>query len=177
MNAEEMFDGEVIRAKYIVDHYIESGITTWIYIPEEKKEIKMSETNLQHYKEELKKIFNEDYEYPSVIHDKIRMKIDVSVESDNYTKSLTDDILDWMAQPYKEPILDDAERKYLADVIRPFRNKIDTILKFQTWDGSSQYIYISMKDNHMGTLPVFPKGTMYKGMENGKHYSLKELGL
>ena len=37
MNAEEMFDGEVIRAKYIVDHYIKSGITTWIYIPEEKR--------------------------------------------------------------------------------------------------------------------------------------------
>lgn len=83
----------------------------------------MSETNLQHYKEELKKIFNEDYEYPSVIHDKIRMKIDGSVESDNYTKSLTDDILDWMARPYKEPILDEVERKYLSDVIRPFRKK------------------------------------------------------
>lgn len=44
-----------------------------------KKEKKMKETNLQHYKEELKKIFNEDYEYPSVIHDKIRMEIDGSV--------------------------------------------------------------------------------------------------
>ena len=86
-------------------------------------------------------------------------------------------LVNWLLQDYKEPILDDGERKYLADVIRPFRNKIDTISKFQTWDGSSQYIYISMKDNHMGTLPVFPKGTMYKGMEDGKHYSLKELGL
>ena len=56
MNAEEMFDGEVIRAKYIVEHYIESGITTWIYIPEEKEENKMSETNLEHYKEDLKGI-------------------------------------------------------------------------------------------------------------------------
>ena len=37
MNAEEMFDGKVTRAKYIVEHYIESGITTWIYIFQKKK--------------------------------------------------------------------------------------------------------------------------------------------
>lgn len=83
----------------------------------------------------------------------------------------------WLLEEYKEPILDDAERKYLADVIRPFRDKIDTISKFRTWDDSSQYIYIIMKDNHISTLPVFPKGTMYKCMKEEKHYSLKELGL
>lgn len=136
----------------------------------------MSETNLQHYKEELKKIFNEDYEYPSVIHDKIRMKIDGSVESDNYTKSLTDDILDWMARPYKEPILDEVERKYLSDVIRPFRKKVDTISKFHTVN-TMQYIYFQMKDKNGWTLPLFKKGTMYKGMVQGKHYTLDELGL
>ena len=86
-------------------------------------------------------------------------------------------VLKWLLEEAKEPVLDDAERKYLADVIRPFRDKIDTISKFRTWDESSQYIHISMKDNHISTLPVFPKGTMYKGMEDGKHYSLKELGL
>ena len=176
MNAEEMFDGKVIRAKYIVEHYIESGITTWIYIPEEKKENMMSKTNLEHYKEELKKIYNEDYKYPSIIHDKIRMKIDESVESDNYTKSLTDDILDWMARPYKEHILDKVERKYLSDVIRPFRNKIDTISKFHTAN-AMQYIYFQMKDKNGWTLPLFKKGTMYKGMVQGKHYKLDELGL
>lgn len=174
MNAEEMFDGEVIRAKYIVEHYIESGITTWIYIPEEKEENKMSETNLEHYKEDLKGILLFHSDSPRAVIKLIREKFGCQIKVEKYA---TDAILEWMAQPYREPILDDAERKYLADVIRPFRNKIDTISKFQTWDGSSQYIHISMKDNHMGTLPVFPKGTMYKGMEDGKHYSLKELGL
>lgn len=85
-------------------------------------------------------------------------------------------LVDWLLQNYKEPILDDAERKYLADVIRPFRNKIDTISKFNTFD-DRQYIYIGMKDRRWSNLPCFPKGTMYKGMEDGKHYSLKELGL
>ncbi len=83
----------------------------------------------------------------------------------------------WLLEEYKDPILADAEREYLKAVIRPFRNKIDTISKFQTWDDSSQYIYISMKDRRWSNLPCFPKGTMYKGMKEGKHYSLKELGL
>lgn len=86
-------------------------------------------------------------------------------------------VMKWLLEEYKAPILDDAERKYLAAVIRPFRDKIDTISKFKTFDDTSQYIYISMKDNSRCTLPVFPKGTMYKGMIDGTDYSLKELGL
>lgn len=85
-------------------------------------------------------------------------------------------LVDWLLQDYKEPILDETERKYLSDVIRPFRNKIDTISKFNTFD-DRQYIYIGMKDRRWSDLPCFPKGTMYKGMEDGKHYSPKELGL
>lgn len=136
----------------------------------------MKETNLQHYKEQLKEIYNEHYDEPLDILDEIQSKIDSRIEASSCS-TYTDDILEWMSQPYKESILDDKEREYLAAVIRPFRNKIDTISKFTTWDGSSQYIYISMKDNHIATLPVFPKGTMYKGMKGGRHYSLKELGL
>ena len=81
-----------------------------------------------------------------------------------------------MAKPYKVPILDDAERKYLSDVIRPFRKEVATISKFNSF-GGSQYIYIGMKDSRGSNLPTFPKGTMYKGMIEGMHYSLKELGL
>ena len=170
----KMYDGKVIRATYIVEFDKESGITTWMYIPEEKKEKDMKETNLEHYKEQLNEIVRFHFDSPRAVIKLIREKFGCQIKVEKYS---TDAILEWMAQPYREPILDDAERKYLADVIRPFRNKIDTISKFQTWDGGSQYIHISMKDNHMGTLPVFPKGTMYKGMEDGKHYSLKELGL
>lgn len=82
----------------------------------------------------------------------------------------------WLLEEYEEPILDDAERKYLADVIRPFRKEVNTISKFNSFDGR-QYIYIEMKDRRGSNLPTFPKGTMYKGMIEGMHYSLKELGL
>lgn len=135
----------------------------------------MSETNLEHYKEQLKEIFKEDYRYPSVIHDKISREIDGSVISDNYT-SYTDDILDWMARPYEEKILDDVERKYLSEVIKPFRKKVATISKFHTAN-TMQYIYFQMKDKNGWTLPLFKKGKMYKGMVQGKHYTLDELGL
>mgnify|MGYP006993696134 CR=1 FL=1 len=85
--------------------------------------------------------------------------------------------MEWLLSEYKEPILDEVEREYLAAVIRPFRNKIVTISKFKSWDDNSQYIHIETKDNYFATLPVFPKDTMYKGMKGGRHYSLKELGL
>ena len=136
----------------------------------------MKETNLEHYKEQLKEIYNEHYDEPLDILDEIQSKIDSRIEASSYS-TYTDAILDWMAQPYKEPILDKVEREYLKAVIRPFKNKIDTISKFQTWDDSSQYIYIGMKDRRWSNLPCFPKGTMYKGMKAGKHYTLKELGL
>lgn len=136
----------------------------------------MTKTNLEQYKRELGEIFYKECDNQAEMFEKIKTKCDSNIRS-RHGQTYVDDILDWMAQPYKEQILDDAEKAYLSAVIRPFRNKIDTISKFQTWDGSSQYIYISMKDNHIATLPVFPKGTMYKGMEGGKHYSLKELGL
>ena len=136
----------------------------------------MTETNLEHYKKELEKILNEEFANTSVVFDKVKKNCDSNIRQCCYT-TYTRDILEWMSQPYKGPILDDAERKYLAYVIRPFRSKIDTISKFRTWDDSSQYIYIKMKDTYTGTLPVFPKGTMYKGMKEGEHYSLKELGL
>lgn len=84
---------------------------------------------------------------------------------------------EWLLEEAKEPILDEAEREYLSYVIRPFRKDVVAISKFKTWDNRSQYIHIEMKSNYSSSLPVFPKGTMYKGMEDGRYYSLKELGL
>lgn len=86
-------------------------------------------------------------------------------------------VMNWLLEECEESVLDDAEKGYLSAVIRPFRKEVDTISKFRTWEDSLQNICISMKDNRICTLPVFPKGTMYKGMEEGRNYSLKELGL
>lgn len=82
----------------------------------------------------------------------------------------------WLFQEYKEPILDDAERKYLSAVIKPFRKRVRYIA---IWicDGTKRFVHIELDDGDYVNLPNFKANTMYKGMEPKKHYSLEELGL
>ena len=78
----------------------------------------------------------------------------------------------------EEPILDEAERKYLSGVIRPFRDKVKYIEKnAYNIDGKDkEYISIRCCDGAM-PFPSFDKGTMYKNMEQDKEYTLEELEL
>ena len=78
----------------------------------------------------------------------------------------------------EEPILDEAERKYLSSVIRPFKNKVEYIIKYKSYDfKDKEYICILVKDNLMISLPCFKRNLMYKGMDLNKEYTLEELGL
>lgn len=82
---------------------------------------------------------------------------------------------DWLLQPYKEPsILDEAEKKYLSAVIRPWRDKVENIEKNRHDKG--EFIMMELKGETM-SLPYFKANTMYKGMELNKEYTLDELGL
>ena len=75
-------------------------------------------------------------------------------------------------------ILDDVERRYLSAVIRPFRDEIHEIAKHNVTNGKYQWIDFIGKDEYAGFyLPNFKAGTMYKGMEVGRKYTLEELGL
>lgn len=74
----------------------------------------------------------------------------------------------------KKPILDEAEKRYLSAVIRPFRENVQSIKKGEVT--RLQCICIELK-NEIFDLPFFAKDTMYKGMKVGKRYTLKELGL
>lgn len=144
-----------------------------------KEEKEMKETNLQHYKEELKAIFNEHYEEPSKIIREIEALIGVEIKGYGF-QSCTDAILIWMAQPYKKSILDEAEKEYLSEVIKPFRDKVKFI-KLPSYDCLNLiYTCIRMYDKFGGEivrLPNFKIGTMYKGMGIGREYTLEELGL
>lgn len=75
----------------------------------------------------------------------------------------------------EKEILDEAEKRYLKAVIRPFKDKIIYISKEIDF-GGEYYIYIDLDDDSI-CLPDFKKGTMYNGMEEDKEYTLKELGL
>ena len=71
-------------------------------------------------------------------------------------------------------ILDDAEKRYLRGVIRPFRKEVKSIRKLSA---VSEWIVIEMKSYLGINLPEFKKGTMYKGMEENRRYTIEELGL
>lgn len=75
-----------------------------------------------------------------------------------------------------EEILDETEKRYLANVIRPFRHKVKSIMKRSEY-GSLCYIKICLKNGDGACLPFFKENSMYKGMELNREYSLKELGL
>ena len=74
-------------------------------------------------------------------------------------------------------VLDDAEKRYLKDVIRPFRDQVESICKGCSDFSGKEFIVICSKNGDGSVLPWFEPGTMYKGMERGRRYSLKELGL
>lgn len=71
-------------------------------------------------------------------------------------------------------ILDDAERRYLKGVIRPFRESVRSIAKSDIY--KDEVICIDTKKRYMA-FPPFKAGTMYKGMELNRKYTLEELGL
>jgi len=73
-------------------------------------------------------------------------------------------------------ILDEKEKEYLSFVIRPWKNKIGYIDKRYGADKEWIEIYLKKGDSYTN-LPRFKKGTMYKGMELDREYSLEDLGI
>ena len=82
----------------------------------------------------------------------------------------------WLEEEYKHNILDDVEKAYLSAVIKPFRDRVISIEKRFFSKGRE---YLSFKMHNWETLlfPTFCEGTMYKGMEVYRKYTLEELGL
>lgn len=85
--------------------------------------------------------------------------------------------LSWLEEEYKPTILTEKEKAYLSAVIKPFRKDIKYITKKDFVIKAKEYLLIKMHDLNTAGLPLFEKGTMYKGMEVNKRYTLEELGL
>lgn len=79
----------------------------------------------------------------------------------------------------KEEVLDAAEKRYLAGVIRPFRDKVKYIVKYDNSliKTEKEYLKIKIMNDADINFPYFEKDFMYKGMKESKKYTLKELGL
>lgn len=83
-------------------------------------------------------------------------------------------MIGWLEEEYKPTILTEKEKAYLSAVIKPFREEVETIEKASFEE--DEQLQISDGDTVMA-FPCFEKGTMYKGMEEYKYYTLEELGL
>ena len=90
----------------------------------------------------------------------------------------------WLLEEHEEPILDDVEKEYLSNIIKPFRKRVSSITKvkevaFGSLSNVSYYIDIQLDggDDYC-LLPSFKSNTgMYKNMESDRKYTLKELNL
>lgn len=112
---------------------------------------------------------------------KTRKEIATIRRSDEWIgeRGKVDLLLDWLEIECQEPpILDEAEKRYLSAVIRPWRDRVNFIVKSARLDGYENIQIIHYDHMHLAiTLPKFKAGTMYKGMELNREYSLKELEL
>ena len=83
-------------------------------------------------------------------------------------------MIGWLEEEYEPTILTDKEKAYLSAVIKPFRKKVGYVKKIDC--GKREFLKIYLEDDNI-PFPFFTKGTMYKGMELNKRYTLEELGL
>lgn len=88
------------------------------------------------------------------------------------------EMIGWLEEEYVSKILTEEESTYLSSVIHPFRNEVEYVQKIESDYDDTEYINMIMKRNDdYCALPVFERGTMYKGMTSNTDYTLEELGL
>lgn len=87
----------------------------------------------------------------------------------------------WLDMEHKEQILDEVERKYLENIVSPFKNKIKAIAKWPAKSNGNEYKYtiviIYKGSGPAAFLPPFKADRMYLGMKLNHMYTLEELGL
>lgn len=78
-------------------------------------------------------------------------------------------------------ILTEKEKEYLSNIVKPFKDKIVSIVKYINCYDSYEFIRITIRQGISDAchiiLPTFTSETMYKCMRTDKEYTLKELGL
>ena len=86
-----------------------------------------------------------------------------------------------MKETAPKEILDKKEKEYLENLLRPFRDKVEGIIKKMGYetkrDFVGEYLVIDIKNCPPIYLPYFKQKKYYKGMEPNKEYTLDELGL
>lgn len=98
----------------------------------------------------------------------------------------SDNFLDQEIEIEAKDVLDEVEKKYLKSIIRPFKDRVEYIVKGKNTNSDGTFYYIGIIVKHIDIdrfseaiyLPYFKlESKMYEGMELNKEYTLKELGL
>lgn len=103
-------------------------------------------------------------------------------DSQRYFRTVKD-FVDFLSLPVEEEKLDNIEKRYIKDFIRPFRDNIIYIKKIPIYTYTQReqiqigYKYVYNDSVATISLPPFLKNSMYKGMELNKEYTLEELGI
>lgn len=74
-------------------------------------------------------------------------------------------------------LLTKEEKEYLENLLRPFKEVVDYILKEREDYNIKEYIVIKICDGECITLPYFNYNEYYINLEIEKEYTLKDLGL
>lgn len=85
-----------------------------------------------------------------------------------------EDFSKWLNEYKEAKILDDAERRYLRNVILPFYDRVKSVSKLPNGDREFIHIVVGVESIE---LPYFTANTMYKNMELYNSYTLKELDI
>ena len=123
-------------------------------------------TNLEFYKEDIKRKLC-DFDFNRAI----REVLNDDHAIDEYK------LIDWLCEEHQ--ILNEKEKEYLSNVIRPFRDRVNYIyITANTLCSEDEaFMMIVYDDIFKIALPNFKKDKMYKSMKLTKNYTLKELGL
>lgn len=130
--------------------------------------------NIEKYKEELKKCKGVALDCQMYQLRKECKEAESGFCFSNPCSACRENNIEWLLAEYKGPILTEEEKAYLSAVIKPFRNEV---LNIQKRSNYYEWISIVMKDLEIICLPFFEEGTMYKGMEGNRKYTIEELGL
>ena len=146
----------------------------------------MSENKMKKFAELLGLELDEEFKL-SGANDKYKLTIDGVMQYPTWLERWIPANLPWAVFTGKieiiklpKQILNEKEKEYLSNVIKPFRDRVNYIIK--TENSLGEYITIHSRlytgwRSDVTLLPEFEKGTMYKGMEINKRYNLEELGL
>lgn len=77
----------------------------------------------------------------------------------------------------EKEILDKVEKEYLQNIVKPFKNKVEHIVKMKRSEKDRAFISILIVNDYAITFPDFDSNAMYKGMELNRMYTIEELGL